>query len=56
MAILFEIVVEHNPVPNEQSINPPIEFVMLLVHIALDLQLIVGSKDSVNPASGILTN
>jgi hypothetical protein len=50
------IVVEHTPVPAEQSTYPPIELVIVLVHVPLDRQLTVGSNVFVIPTAGILVN
>jgi hypothetical protein len=53
---LPDIVLEQTPVPNEQSIYDPIEFVSVFVQVPLDLQLTVGRSVVESPAAGILVS
>jgi len=50
------IVLEQTPVPNEQSIYDPIEFVRVFVQVELDLQFTVGSNVVERPATGIFVS
>jgi len=56
VAKLPVIVLEQTPVPNEQSIYDPIEFVSVFVQVPLDLQLTVGSSVVESPAAGIFVS
>jgi hypothetical protein len=56
VAKLPVIVLEQVPVPNEQSINDPMEFVIVFVQVPLDLQFKVGSSDVASPAAGIFVS